>query len=166
MFEEVSKQKNKKKVSRTIKEVQNFQRELASIFSREQKKKIAPPSPALTNFDQRINSLRDFGKRRGKRYSIIGISASVLITIVVCFLSYMMVRELVNINNKIDERKEMFDQVIADRELDCNSNCCLESLKIIKQNNYIKANFQGECPEGYNANGLRCEDSLIWCQLP
>lgn len=147
-------------------ELRNFQRDLASIFNREQKQKLAPPPPALTDFDQRINSLRDLGRRRGKRYSLIGISGSILIMIAVGFISFFIGRELIDINRRIDERQQMFEQVIAEREVDCSSNCCQESLKIIKQNNYIKANRQGQCPEGYEPNGLRCEGSLTWCQQP
>jgi hypothetical protein len=165
MFNELNKTKIKADKTSGLKaEVLNFQRDLASIFNKQQSKRIAPPPPALTNFDQRINSLRDLGRRRGKRYSKIGIISSIIIVLVVGFLSWLMIRELININNRIDERQEMFNQVMAEREVDCSSDCCQESLKIIRQNNYIKANLQGKCPDGYTANGLRCEGSLTWCQ--
>jgi hypothetical protein len=44
-----------------------------------------------------------------------------------------------------------------------NNNCCLASVKTMKQRNYTLAPQEG-CPSGYQGNMMLCIDSYRWCQ--
>lgn len=68
-------------------------------------KSIAPPPPVVTEFDHRIKKLRDIGKKRGKRYSIIGIIASFIIGMGVMGAGYYLFTEIINISGEVPEGK-------------------------------------------------------------
>jgi len=42
--------------------------------------------------------------------------------------------------------------------------CCIESVNFMEKNGYKLADETGKCPEGFNANGLLCVDTLTWCE--
>ena len=42
-------------------------------------------------------------------------------------------------------------------------NCCLASLKTMRENNYKEADENRKCPEGFNRNMMRCITSYQWC---
>ena len=44
-----------------------------------------------------------------------------------------------------------------------DDSCCLDSLKMIKQGDYILAN-DGNCPDDYVANSFYCPGALTWCE--
>ena len=44
------------------------------------------------------------------------------------------------------------------------SSCCLSSLKLMEENNYKETDKDYKCPNGFKANGLKCESSLSWCE--
>ncbi len=67
------------------------------------KLKIAPPPPSITAFDQRIEKLRAKGKKRGKRYSIIGIVGGTLIALGVMYGGYYILTEVIDITGKVQE---------------------------------------------------------------
>lgn len=49
----------------------------------------------------------------------------------------------------------------------CNGNsCCEASAKRLEKSNgfLIRPNQPFECPEGFQANGLKCLDSYRWCE--
>ena len=51
-------------------------------------------------------------------------------------------------------------------EKKCDGNtCCLSSLKIMKENNYKEASKDYKCPDRFKLGGLRCINSLKWCEL-
>ena len=50
-------------------------------------------------------------------------------------------------------------------EKKCNGdNCCLSSLKTMRANNYKEADKNGNCPEGFFMNMMKCITSYQWCE--
>ena len=47
----------------------------------------------------------------------------------------------------------------------CKTICCLDSLKIMKENKYKEADEGGRCPDGFEKNMIKCPSSLEWCRL-
>jgi hypothetical protein len=75
--------------------------------NKEEKKALAPPPPAIDDFEMRIRQLVEKGRRRGKRYSIIGITASILMALAVIGGGYYLLTEVINLSEKTDEKIEM-----------------------------------------------------------
>ncbi|MCK5466522.1 hypothetical protein KAI56_03445 [Candidatus Parcubacteria bacterium] len=42
-------------------------------------------------------------------------------------------------------------------------NCCISSLKTMRENNYKEADESGKCPEGFFMNMMKCITSYRWC---
>jgi hypothetical protein len=127
-------------------------------------KSIAPPPPALTAFDQRINMLREKGRKRGKRYSIIGITASIVICLVVLGAGYYLWTEVFNLSGQVDEKDKQLELPAEVHAIKCSDECCLSSERIIRSNNFIYFNETKGCPDGYQKNSLPCVTSLGWCE--
>lgn len=72
-----------------------------------------------------------------------------------------------NTENKIivkpanQEQKNYYD--VLEKRCD-NNKCCLASLKRMRANNYKEADENGNCPEGFFMNGLKCVTSYQWCE--
>ena len=136
-------------------------------MSDKNKKLLSPPSPVVTNFEKRIVKLVKKGKKRGKRYSIIGISGSIIICVISLIAGYYI---FININYLLTQaeiNRNLNNNAINNRINEKNlcqedDNCCISSLKIIKKNNYII--YNNNCLDGYKKNGLRCQTSLTWCE--
>ncbi len=77
---------------------------MAKDKNKEKKKALAPPPPAVDDFEMRIRQLVEKGRRRGKRYSIIGITASILMTLVVIGGGYYLLTEVINLSEKTDKK--------------------------------------------------------------
>jgi len=72
------------------------------LFLKKEAKRIAPPPPALTDFDVRMSGLEVKGKKRGRRNMLIGtIGGAVIALIVMCFL-YFLAQDVNDISDKID----------------------------------------------------------------
>ena len=127
-------------------------------------KKISPPVNDKLDFNQRINGLRAKGKKRGKRYFIITVSISVVVTTLVVFFGYWLLAEVKIITNKVDqhENENVFKDII-DPDGRCDDSCCLASLEKIKNNKYTEVDDKGECPLGQEVKQLNCDNSLKWC---
>ena len=80
---------------------------MAKDKNKEEKKALAPPPPAVDDFEMRIRQLVEKGRRRGKRYSIIGITTSILMTLIVIGGGYYLLTEVINLSEKTDEKIEM-----------------------------------------------------------
>ena len=70
------------------------------------------------------------------------------------------------VNNRImkpiNQETENYYDVLEEK---CNGdNCCLSSLKHMRNNNYKKADENEECPEGFNRSMMRCITSYQWCE--
>ena len=69
------------------------------------------------------------------------------------------------IDNKIakpaDQKTENYYDVL---EKKCaGDSCCLDSLKIMRKNNYKEADKNGKCPEGFYKDMRYCKNLLQWC---
>ena len=52
-------------------------------------------------------------------------------------------------------------------EKKCKTNCCLSSLKIMRENNYKEVDEDGKCPDGLETNTViwkECPQVLEWCE--
>ncbi|MFW6024725.1 MAG: hypothetical protein ACOCRX_00115 [Candidatus Woesearchaeota archaeon] len=45
-----------------------------------------------------------------------------------------------------------------------DTNCCLNSLDIMRENEYFLMHEEYGCPEDYSPNMLACISSLRWCE--
>jgi len=66
-------------------------------------KLLAPLHPAITDFEKRISQLREVGRKRGKRYSVIGIAASIIITAAVMYSGYKLSLEIIDLTQKAQD---------------------------------------------------------------
>lgn len=127
-------------------------------------KAIAPPPPVVTGFEQRIEKLRTKGKKRGQRYSVIGISASIVICLFVLAGGYYLLTEVIDLSERVDDGDNNQIDYLAVSDNKCDDDCCLASYKKIKNNNYEDFNEISGCTDGYTMNQLECETSLKWCE--
>ncbi|MCX6796216.1 MAG: hypothetical protein NTW06_01835 [Candidatus Falkowbacteria bacterium] len=68
--------------------------------------RAALPNPATTKFEEKLQGLYDKGKRRGKRYSIIGIVGSLVIVIAVAIAGYYLLSQIKDLSQKVDQREQ------------------------------------------------------------
>jgi len=61
----------------------------------------------------------------------------------------------------VDQEKNYYN--VLEKKCD-NDKCCLASLKRMRANNHKKADENGNCPEGFFMNGLKCKTSYQWCE--
>ncbi len=60
-----------------------------------------------------------------------------------------------------DYYKEIFNEKCKDKP---TSECCIAGLRDMAKNNYLLADENEECPEGFKENMLLCLGTLIWCE--
>ncbi|MCK5123357.1 MAG: hypothetical protein KAQ87_04405 [Candidatus Pacebacteria bacterium] len=69
------------------------------------------------------------------------------------------------INNQITKPVNQEENYYDVLEKKCDGDgCCLASLKVMRENNYKEADKNGNCPEGFNRNMMRCIISYQWCE--
>jgi len=61
----------------------------------------------------------------------------------------------------VNQEENYYD--VLEKKCD-NDSCCLSSLKTMRANNYKRAEKNGNCPEGFFMNGLKCKTSYQWCE--
>jgi len=130
---------------------------LSSVEDEENKGKV---------FEDRIQALRKKGKKRGKRYSLIGILISSLIFLFTMTMGYILIEQISQISKKVNlvNVKNNFQNVI-DPDMHCKTSCCLASLEKMRRFKYSELNENGGCEEGYFIDKLQCDTSLEWCEL-
>ncbi|MCK5084683.1 MAG: hypothetical protein KAQ64_03445 [Candidatus Pacebacteria bacterium] len=65
------------------------------------------------------------------------------------------------ITKPVDQETENYYNVL---EKKCAGNsCCVSSLKTMRANNYKEADRNGECPEGFYMDMMKCITSYQWC---
>jgi len=61
----------------------------------------------------------------------------------------------------VDQEIENYYNLLESK---CGDNgCCLSSLKYMRENNHKKADKNGECPEGFYSEMMKCIASYQWC---
>ena len=117
-------------------------------------------------FESRMKGLYEKGKKRGFRYSVIGISYCIIAAIVVLSLGYYLTKEIKEITKQVYNADLTPLEAILDPDNEiCDLDyCCLASLKRIHKNNYEIYDRGKRCKEGYERKTLECENSLAWCQ--
>lgn len=117
-------------------------------------------------FESRMQGLYEKGRKRGFRYSIIGISYSIIIAIVVLSFGYYLINEIKEISRQVDNVDSVPVEAILDPDNKiCNTDyCCLASLRRIHKHNYEIYDREKRCAEGYERKTLECENSLAWCE--
>ncbi len=112
MFDDLdnnNKEKNEDELkdrARKKKEVKNLlplNNDIAQKLGGEEPKSLAPPPPAISNFEQRIGKLREKGKKRGRRFSKIGIIVSFFVSLGAMYLGYYYLTDIINITEKAEE---------------------------------------------------------------
>ena len=129
------------------------------------------PSPVnekeSKEFEKRMQGLHDKGKRRGLKFSIIGLFLGVIITVGTIYLVNAFKGDVQDISNEVERQNDEPIEAVIDTDNICNNDyCCLASLRRIKNNNYIKIEENENCPNDYTENALRCINSLLWCEPP
>jgi len=72
-------------------------------ISGKEMKRLAPPPPALTDFDKRISDLERRGKKRGRRNMFIGTIGAAIIALIVMFFVYYISQDVSNISDEMDK---------------------------------------------------------------
>jgi hypothetical protein len=122
------------------------------------------PSPKIS-LEERIEKLVTKGKKRGKRYSIIGISLSLVIAGIVLYVGYYLFSEVGKITGNMNKQSEAIIQTEnVDTNGRCSDNCCLASLEKMKKHGFSEVDASGNCPGGYKSSKLDCETSVVWCE--
>jgi hypothetical protein len=123
---------------------------------------ISAPKISL---EERIEKLVTKGKRRGKRYSIIGISVSLIIAAIVIYVGYYLFTEVGQITGDMNKQSEAIIKTeSADTNGRCKDNCCLASLEKMKKHGMSEVDVSGACPDGHRSNKLDCDTSVVWCE--
>lgn len=117
------------------------------------------------NFEDRIAGLRSKGKKRGFRYSLIGIIGSFFIMVAVLIAGYYIFAEVLNLTGEVGrQNNDSGFKSFLDPEGRCQDSCCLASLEKMNKFKYEEADESGNCPPGYVRKSLMCESSLRWCE--
>ncbi len=166
MFENVQKKPDEKKKKRIL--PGNIPRQPLSLpakFTISQSVNNKKNKPGK-EFENRMQGLYEKGRKRGFRYSIIGISYSIIIAIVVLSFGYYLINEIKEISEQVDNVDSAPLEAILDPDNKiCNmDNCCLASLKRIHRHNYEIYDREKRCADGYERKTLECENSLAWCE--
>jgi len=113
-----------------------------------------------------MKGLYEKGKKRGLRYSVIGISYSLIVSAVVLSLGYYLTKEIKEITKQVyDADLTPLEAILDPDNKICDLNyCCLASLKRIHKHNYEIYDRTQRCKEGYKRKSLECENSLAWCE--
>lgn len=121
----------------------------------------------LLSFEERIEGLVNRGQKRGKRYSVIGIVSSLVITAGVIASGYYLFSQITGITDKVDKQEDTANfQNVIDPDGRCKGeSCCLASLERIRKNGYKEADKDGNCDTGFSVKGLVCDNSLKWCEI-
>ncbi len=122
------------------------------------------PSPKIS-LEEHIDNLVSKGKKRGKRYSIIGISLSIIIAAIVIYVGYYLFTEVGKITGSMNKQSEAIIKTeSADTAGRCKDNCCLASLEKMKKHGFSEVDSSGNCGEGFMSNKLDCDTSVVWCE--
>ena len=117
------------------------------------------------DFDQRMQDLYHKGRRRGKRYSVIGLSASILIVAAVIAAGYYLLDQVKSISNQVGDNGGADLEATIDPDNICGMDyCCLASLKRMKRESLLGYDQASGCPRGFEIKSLDCENSLKWCE--
>ncbi len=125
-------------------------------------KKIKPSK----EFESRMKGLYEKGKKRGFRYSVIGISYCIIVAVVVLSLGYYLSKEIKEITKQVDNvGLTPLEAILDPGNKICNLDyCCLASLKRIHKHHYEIYDREKRCADGYARKTLECENSLAWCE--
>ena len=131
--------------------------------------KTADP-PALPNaanseeFEKRMRDLHEKGRRRGFKFSVIGLAGGIAITLGAIYLLDSFKGDVATMSREIDRRGQEPVEAVIDPDNICHSDyCCLASLRLIRNNGYARTEPGRECPPGQTLGSLQCLNSLYWC---
>ena len=74
-------------------------------FSGNDTKRLAPPPPAIRDFDKRMTDLELKGKKRGRRNMFIGTIGGAIIALIVMGLVYYLSQDISKISDKIEQNQ-------------------------------------------------------------
>jgi len=142
MFEDLEIKKENSKKELKSNGVNEFIISHNKDFSKEKKQENKKDVSKIENLNKRIDELEKKGKKRGKRYSLIGIIGGLLIALIIIIVVRFILFQTKNISQKVDEsvndlpniREEMENKVIlrhawmqCEKDNDCvetKINCC------------------------------------------
>ena len=167
MFEKVQKKPSDKKKKRVL--PGNVPRKILSLpakFAMSRDTGNSKKNKPSKEFESRMKGLHEKGKRRGFRYSVIGISYCIIAAVVVLSLGYFLTKEIKEITKQVDNVDLTPLEAILDPDNKiCNLDyCCLASLKRIHKHHYEIYDREKRCADGYARKTLECENSLAWCE--
>lgn len=140
--------------------------ELKQIRGEESKTLSAPP--LSKDFNERMKKLHNKGRKRGKRYSWIGILVSVMIGGAGLYFGYYLLTDVKTITSEIDKKNNQSEKKLASIEdpdnICAGDYCCLASLKKINRSGFSQVDRAQECESGFIMKQLDCEESLKWCE--
>lgn len=116
-------------------------------------------------FDKRMQSLYHHGRKRGKRYSVIGISVCIIISVIVMLIGYYFLSDIKELDRQLNDENRLLIETALDKDNICDGDaCCLASLRRMKKKEYSEYDHVIGCIEGYEMKELECESSLRWCE--
>lgn len=87
---------------------------------------------------------------------------AIILVIVLIGCSYKDVKEA-EIGDDISQWSDYYREIANTN--DCKeSPCCMSGLRWMVKNNYLLADENENCPEGFKPNMQLCIDTLIWCE--
>jgi hypothetical protein len=114
------------------------------------------------NFEEKLEKIRKKGRvkmKQNKIYSKIGL-------IFILIFAVLFLGSIFYLFNKLNKTKTK-DVVKTYYELlkdGCdNESCCLSAVKYMEDGGFTEAK-DGNCPDGFNSNMLRCISSYKWCE--
>ncbi|MCK5211383.1 hypothetical protein KAJ89_01650 [Candidatus Parcubacteria bacterium] len=167
MFEKIQKKPDDKKKKKPM--PGNIPRRPVSLpakFAMSEDTNNSKKNKPSKEFENRMRSLYEKGKKRGFRYSVIGISYCIIVAIVVLSLGYFLTKEIKEITKQVyDVELTPLEAILDPGNKICDLDyCCLASLKRIHKHNYEIYDREKRCKEGYERKSLECENSLAWCE--
>ena len=134
----------------------------------------------MQNQTQGLNQNSDLDQEQNKdqeqlpkkeHFLFMALKTPVIVLIVVVFITIIvgggaMIMKYYNnrVDNKITKPVDQITENYYDvLEKKCKTDCCLSSLKIIRENNYKETDKNGECAEGFYMNTMKCITPYQWC---
>ncbi len=128
----------------------------------EAEKQAYPPN---SEFENRMAKLHNKGKKRGFRFSVVGLAGGVLIAAAAIYFGNYMLTDVKNLSSRVDTDTRETPEAALDPGNLCNMDyCCLASLRRLVNAGFGILDKSVGCPDGYAPKRLDCDNSLDWCE--
>ncbi len=111
-----------------------------------------------------ISSVKTMAAHNSKLKPETGCAEGLQVSQLKCVGSYVWCGPIFQEESEISEWPDYYQVIARECKEKPSYECCMGGLTDMVKNNYLLADEDGNCPEGFKANMNWCKDTLIWCE--